>query len=162
MGPDELPAFDLILATVDRVAEPARLLDSLERQTHRRFRVLLVDQNDDDRLAEAVRGRDLDIQRLTAQRGLSRARNAALPHLRADVIAFPDDDCVYPDDLLERVARSLATEPSLDGLTVRAADPRGRSSPSWRGDGARLTRDNLWNRAVSYTIFLRAAVVARV
>ncbi len=42
--------------------------------------------------------------RLRSPRGLSRARNEALPRLEADVVAFPDDDCEYPDDLLERVA----------------------------------------------------------
>jgi glycosyltransferase involved in cell wall biosynthesis len=158
----ELPSFDLVVATVDRVDELRPLLDSLERQTHRAFRVLVVDQNRDDRIDGALAGRELDMLRVRAGRGLSRARNAALPHLGADVIAFPDDDCVYPDDLLERVARELAADPALDGLTGRAADAQGRSSASWQRDGAQLTRDNLWNRAISYAIFLRRTVVDRV
>jgi glycosyltransferase involved in cell wall biosynthesis len=157
-----LPSFDLVVATLGRVEELGSLLASLDRQTHRRFRVLLVDQNEDDRLAEVVAASDLEIERLTAPPGLSRARNAALLHLRADVVAFPDDDCVYPDDLLERVARRLRTERTLDGLTGRAADSAGRSSPSWEDDHAQLTRDNLWNRAISYTIFVRRAVIERV
>jgi glycosyltransferase involved in cell wall biosynthesis len=156
----ELPSFDLVVATVGRVAELGELLDSLDRQTHRDFRVLLVDQNDDDRLVGALGSRGFEIEHLTAARGLSRARNAALPRVLADVVAFPDDDCVYPPGVLERVARRLADEPSVDGLTGRAADSDGRSAPSWRRDGALLTRDNLWNRAISYTIFLRAPVVA--
>ncbi len=162
MSKPKLPSFDLVVATVDRNEELGRLLDSLERQTHRDFRVLVVDQNDDDRLADALRGRAIDVHRLVAERGLSRARNAALPHLRADVIAFPDDDCVYPDDLLERVARGLAAKPSLDGLTGRAIDGNGRSSPSWKRDRALLSRENLWNRAISFAIFLRASVVEQV
>jgi glycosyltransferase involved in cell wall biosynthesis len=159
----ELPCFDLVLATVDRVEEPERLLESLERQTHRDLRVVLVDQNDDGRLDSPLRGHDaLNFEHVPAPRGLSRARNVARPHLAADLVAFPDDDCVYPDDLLERVARRFAAEPSLDGLTGRAADSSGRSSASWRRDPALLTRENLWNRAVSYTLFLRRAVVESV
>jgi glycosyltransferase involved in cell wall biosynthesis len=158
----ELPSFDLVLATVDRVDELRPLLESLERQTHRAFRLLVVDQNDDDRLREVLSDRGIDVVRITAGRGLSSARNAALPQLRADVIAFPDDDCVYSDDLLERVARRLAAELSLEGLTGRSADANGRSTPSWEPDAAQLTRDNLWNRAISYTIFLRRAVIERV
>jgi glycosyltransferase involved in cell wall biosynthesis len=158
----QLPSFDLVIATVGRVEELASLLASLERQTYRHFRVLVVDQNADDRIAEVVRGHALDLHRLTAPRGLSRARNAALLHLRGDVIAFPDDDCVYSVDLLERVARRFAADPALDGVTGRAVDRDGRSSPSWNLDGALLTRENLWNRAISYTIFLRATVVERV
>jgi glycosyltransferase involved in cell wall biosynthesis len=158
----ELPSFDLVVATVGRVDDLRALLESFERQTHREFRVLVVDQNDDGRLAPVLDGWTAEILHLRAERGLSRARNAALPHLRADAVAFPDDDCVYPDDLLERVARRLAAEPALGGVTGRAADAHGHSSRSWRRDRAVLTRDNLWNRAISYTIFLRRSVVERV
>lgn len=163
MEPAELPSFDLVVATVDRV-EPLRgLLASLERQTHSAFRVLMVDQNEDDRIEALIADHtELDLMRLRAPRGLSRARNAALPHLAADVVAFPDDDCAYADDLLERVATRLAAEPELDGLSGRGEDREGRSSPSWRTDAALLTRENLWNRAVSYALFLRRGVVERV
>jgi glycosyltransferase involved in cell wall biosynthesis len=155
--------FDLVVATVDRVGELEALLASLERQTHRDFRVLVADQNDDDRIAPLLAGHpSLQLERLRSGRGLSHARNAALPNLRADVVAFPDDDCVYPDDLLERVARRLAAEPSVDGLTGRSVDAGGRSSASWKPDAARLTRDNVWNRAISYSLFLRRPLVERV
>jgi glycosyltransferase involved in cell wall biosynthesis len=144
--------FDLVVATVDRVDELDRLLRSLERQTHADFRLLVADQNEDGRVAEVLaRHPSLHSERLPAPRGLSRARNVALPHLRADVVAFPDDDCVYRDDLLERVAARLE---GLDGITGR--------EEWWRAAPARLTRDNLWNRAISFTIFLRREVVERV
>ena len=145
--------FDLVVATIGRVDELRQLLASLERQTHKDFRVLVVDQNDDDRIAEALGAHgSLEIERLRAPGGLSKARNVALPQLRADVVAFPDDDCVYPDDLLERVAARLT--PDLDGVTGR--------EPWWPAGSAMLTRDNLWNRAISFTIFLRRHVVERV
>jgi GT2 family glycosyltransferase len=147
--------FDLVVATVNRVEELERLLSSLERQTHKSFRVLLVDQNDDDRLGAVVaQHRSLPIERLRSAPGLSRARNAALARVDADVVAFPDDDCMYPPDLLEQVARRLETRPELDGVTGR--------TPSWTTSSAVLTRENLWNRAISFTIFLRRAVVERV
>src|SRR5205814_172316 len=69
-----------------------------------------------------------------------------------DVVGFPDDDCLYPDDLLERVAARLT--PGLDGITGR--------EPSWTTEAATLTRDNLWNRAISFTIFLRRELIERV
>jgi glycosyltransferase involved in cell wall biosynthesis len=144
--------FDLVVATIDRVYELGRLLDSLERQTHTDFHVLVVDQNDDDRVAAVLARPRLRLERLRAPRGLSRARNQALPGLQADVVAFPDDDCVYPDDLLERVAARLAS--GLDGVTGR--------EPAWTTEAAVLTRDNLWNRAISFTIFLRRELVERV
>jgi glycosyltransferase involved in cell wall biosynthesis len=158
----KLPSFDLVVATVDRSEELGVLLGSLERQGYGDFRVLVVDQNEDDRVDGMLDGRPFEVVRLTAGRGLSHARNAAMDRLHADVVAFPDDDCAYPEGLLAEVARRLAEEPSLDGLTGRAIDAEGRSSPSWENDRTLLTRDNLWNRAISYTIFLRREVVERV
>jgi glycosyltransferase involved in cell wall biosynthesis len=140
--------FDLVVATVGRVDELARFLDSLERQTHRDFRVLVVDQNDDDRVTPLLGEGTV---RLRSPLGLSRARNTALPRLEADVVAFPDDDCIYPDDLLARVATRIER---LDGVVGR--------EPWWTASAAVLTRDNLWNRAISFTIFLRRTVVERV
>jgi GT2 family glycosyltransferase len=150
--------FDLVVATIGRVEELGRLFASLECQTHKDFRVMVVDQNGDDRIEPVLRAHPaLHVERLAAPGGLSRARNAALTHVRADLVAFPDDDCVYADDLLERVARSFDADPELGGLTGRAPD-----SASWKRDAATLTRENLWNRAISFTIFLRTAVVEQV
>jgi glycosyltransferase involved in cell wall biosynthesis len=157
-----LPSFDLVVATVGRVAELRRLLASLERQTHPGFRVLLVDQNDDDRLQPVLAETGLDVLHLRSPRGLSRARNVALVESSADVVAFPDDDCEYPDDLLERVGRRLGGDAGLDGLTGRAASREGRASPSWKRNRSLLAPADLWNRAISYTIFLRRRVLERV
>jgi GT2 family glycosyltransferase len=160
VGYTELPSFDLVVATVDRTKELERLFESLERQAHPAFRVLLVDQNEDGRLDEIIgRHPSLDLKRLRAPRGLSRARNAALQHVRAELVAFPDDDCAYPDDLLQRVARRFAVDASLGGLTGRAADLGGHSRPGWPIDAAEVTRENLWRRAISFTIFLRSSAV---
>ena len=160
--PRELPSFDLVVATVGRSEELVRLLDSLVAQAIPRLRVLLVDQNADSRLDAIVAGRDPRIVRLRSAPGLSRARNVALAHVTADLVAFPDDDCVYPPGLLRRIAERFAADEPLDGLTGRAADASGRSAPSWKRDGARLTDDNLWNRGISFTIFLRRPLVERI
>jgi GT2 family glycosyltransferase len=155
--------FDLVVATVDRSEDLAALLDALAAQTHRLFRVIVVDQNEDDRLAvllEAQAG--LDVLRLRSARGLSRARNVALPHLTADLVAFPDDDCLYPPDLLARVAARFDAEPALGGLSGRPVAADGRSVGRWPTDGALITADTVWHTANSHTIFLRREVVEHV
>jgi glycosyltransferase involved in cell wall biosynthesis len=157
-----LPSFDLVVATVGRDDELARLLDSLEAQDYPSLRVLVVDQNEGDSTVERLAGRHLQLVRLRSARGLARARNVALQQLSGDLVAFPDDDCVYPPGLLQRVGERFAADESLDGLTGRSADAAGRSGPSWKPDAATLTGDNLWNRAISYTIFLRREVVETV
>jgi len=109
--PSGSPTFDLVVATLGRIDEPGRLLDSLEAQTHRSFRALVVDQNTDERLEPVLSGRALDLVRVVSEPGLARARNVALPLLSADVVAFPDDDSAYGPTLLERVAQRFEAEP---------------------------------------------------
>jgi glycosyltransferase involved in cell wall biosynthesis len=155
--------FDLVVATVDRTAPLEVLLASLEAQTHRLFRLLVVDQNEDDRVTTLLAAHSgLETLHLRSERGLSRARNAALPRLTGDLVAFPDDDCGYPPDLLERVATRFAEDDSLDGLTGRAVASDGTSDASWEDDAAVLEPSNLWNRVISFAIFLRRELVERV
>jgi glycosyltransferase involved in cell wall biosynthesis len=131
-------------------------------QEYGAVRVLVVDQNEDERLAPVLAATSLAIVHLRSKRGLSRARNVALALVEADVVTFPDDDCVYPRGLLHRLAERFAERLELDGLTGRAVGFDGTVSPSWRTEGARLRRDDLWNRAISFTIFLRRAVIESV
>ena len=156
-------SFDLVVATIGRADELDGLLASLERQTYRSFRLLLVDQNADDRIADVL-GRHpmLDVVRLRSEPGLSRARNVALGQLRADLVGFPDDDCSYPDELLERVAEHFARRPELDGLSGRAEDASGARSDRWPTQAARVTPTTVWNSANSHTLFLRRSAVERV
>ena len=152
-----MASFDLIVATVGRVDELRRLFASLERQTNQDFRVLVVDQNDDDRISGVLDAQPFEIVRLTSPPGLSHARNAGLQEANGEFVAFPDDDCVYPDDLLERVAVRFARDARLDGLSGRAD-----TSASWVQTPAILTRENIWNRAISYGIFLRRSSIEQV
>ena len=163
MAAADLPTFDLVCATVDRTEPLDRLLTSIELQGGAAVRVIVVDQNADDAVARALdeRSTDLPIVRIRAERGLSRARNAALPMLAAEIVAFPDDDCTYPPGLLERVARRFADDPSLDGLSGSARSSEGDADASWAREPAVVDADNLWNRVISFGIFLRRDVVER-
>jgi GT2 family glycosyltransferase len=160
--PSAPPSFDLIVATVGRVSELERLLDSLSAQTHHAFRVVVVDQNGDDRLGRTLARADLDLVRLTSAPGLARARNRALRELESDLVAFPDDDCVYPPDLLQRVAELFAADSALDGLSGRTADAAGRSDKGWSTHAQLLRKDTVWNLVASAGIFLSRLLVTRV
>ena len=164
-GAPRPPAFDLVLATVGRTDEVERLVESLEAQTYPHLRLLVADQNGDDRVRRVLaRHPAVPLEWVEAPLGLSRARNAALAHVTADTVAFPDDDCVYPPDLLERVAERLQAEPALGGVCGMAVDERGRPSTAsrWDADAGAVTLCNVWRRSVSFAIFLRRRVVESV
>ena len=154
-----LPSFDLVVATVGREQELARFLGSVERQGYERVRVILVDQNDDDRVRRAVAGSGVDVLVLRSEHGLSRARNAGLAAVEADVVGFPDDDCEYPAGLLGRVAERLG---ELDGISGRTADASGKSAGRWAAAEGAIDREGVWHRVNSAALFLRVGLVREV
>ncbi|MEH2328381.1 glycosyltransferase family 2 protein [Nostoc sp.] len=117
--------FSLIVSTVNRVNELGRLFQSLATQNHDDFEVILVDQNLDDRLEAVVNSysRQFSILHLRSEkRGLSRGRNLGKLHMKGDIIAVPDDDCVYPPTLLSQVAHFFESEQAWDGVIARIFD----------------------------------------
>ena len=138
----------LIVATKGRVDEVGRLFDSLCKQTYRDFEVIVVDQNPDDRLGELVRtyGAGMTIRWIRWSPGLSRARNAGLKQASGEIVAFPDDDCVYPDETLEQVVQEFRRVPECDGLLGASVDETGRrkriKDARDAAEGRRLSREN--------------------
>jgi GT2 family glycosyltransferase len=157
------PSVDLVVATVGRTDELDGLLGSLEAQTHPPARVLVVDQNDDDRVAAVLASHpSLRIERVRSAPGLSRARNAALGLLEADLVGFPDDDCRYPPMLLEQVAGRLTGDAALGVVCGRLEDVDGRTTGRWGSERRRVDLDDVWHAGTSATIFVRRAVVDEV
>jgi GT2 family glycosyltransferase len=158
--------FDLIVPTVGRSPELARFLETLEAQSLTSFRlIVVVDEEADDTLEPmlASQADRINLLRVESERGLSRARNAGLRHVAADVVSFPDDDCWYPPDLLERVADAFDRNPTWDGVAGRTLDESARSSVLlWQKQPGLVTRENVWRTAVTVTLFYRRALVERV
>jgi glycosyltransferase involved in cell wall biosynthesis len=159
----ELPSFDLVVGTLGRVSELERLLDSLARQTHPPRRVFVVDQTDGNRMAARFHSNAIAVplEWLRSEPGLSRARNLALAQVAADVVAFPDDDCTYPSDLLERAGRALAARPEVDLLAGRTADGDGRVSARWHPGGP-VALSDVWHAGNSASLFVRRALLERI
>jgi len=98
--------FSLILCTVNREKELIYFLDSLIEQLYKNFEVIVVDQNNNDRVKQIIdRYAMLDLIYLKSALGLSRARNTGLKVVTGDIVCFPDDDCIYPRILLENINR---------------------------------------------------------
>ncbi|HTW94345.1 MAG TPA: glycosyltransferase [Tepidisphaeraceae bacterium] len=157
--------LSLIVPTVDRLLEVERLLKSLQAQTYTDFEIIIVDQNDDDRLASVIErhGSGLTISRIRCQRGASRARNAGARHAGGQLIAFPDDDCWYPPDLLASVHRLMVEHPDWDGIAIRGRDDRGALSVNRIDDlPGRVTRLNALRRGTACCLFLHRRVIDRI
>ncbi len=151
--------FSLIVATVGRADQLQRFLTSVDAQTYRDFELIVVDQNSDDRVMMILASYEnkFPIHHLrTQEKGASRARNIGLQHVSGDVVAFPDDDCIYPADLLAMVVRIFDGCPKLDGVAVCSVDEEGRVSNGRLDErSGPINGSNVWARAIEYTMFLR-------
>lgn len=162
-------SFSLVLGTVERTDDLGHFLASLDAQTYRDFELIVVDQNKDERL-EAVLApfaSRFPILHLRSEPGLTRAKNLGLKHVTGDVVGFPDDNCQFPPNILDKVARFFGEHPRADGLTGRSADEDGRDSNGTFDREAGVVDKEVWRRSkrrsTAYTIFLRrdAALGAR-
>jgi|SRR5579862_1186128 glycosyltransferase involved in cell wall biosynthesis len=156
--------YSILLATADRTQEVDHFLSFVARQSLRDFEVLIIDQNTDDRLEGVAESysRLFPVRRLRSTRGHSRAFNAGLPHARGEILAFPDDDCWYGPGLLQQVADLFAAHPHCSGITGREiVEPGFTTGGRWDAHPGRVTRHNIWSRAISFTMFLRRSAAQR-
>lgn len=155
----------LVLATLGRVDDINRLVDSLNAQSERCFEVIVVDQNPDDRLVPVVARAiaiGLDVIHLRqATPNLASARNWGIATARYEIIAFPDDDCWYEPDTIAHIIASFQASPNLQGLVACWVEQTIASGqPAQKGQ----LHLNSWRRfrggnASSISLFLRRSLL---
>lgn len=162
---NEYPIFSLILATKDRVIETHRFMESLLDQSGVSFEIIIVDQNNDNRLLpliEMFRSK-LHIIHLRSTPGISHARNEGLKIAKGKIIAFPDDDCWYPKNILDYVKNFLDMNPEIHGLTGIPVESNLKPNyGNWAHHRKFIKSLNAWTCGCSITIFLKREIVDRV
>jgi len=96
----------LIMPTINVTEELDLFLKSLSEQTYKDFELIAIDQNTGNEAFEIIRKYedDFEIKYMKSnQSGLSLNRNKGLIMMDGDIVGFPDDDCEYEKDTLEKV-----------------------------------------------------------
>lgn len=153
-----MPRFSLIVATIARTDELRRLLLSLTQQEFSDYEVILVDQNDDDRIQNVIEefADRLSLIRISSLKGACRARNTGLPKASGEIIAFPDDDCWYSPGLLKDIDGWFRDNRSYSILAVGAVDEAGVPSGNrWLQDCCDLHPINIFRTTFCSSLFLR-------
>lgn len=155
----------LVLATLGRVDEINRLVDTLIAQSKRCFEVIVVDQNPDDRLLPVVaRAKALGLEVVHLRQvtpNLATARNRGIAMARHEIVAFPDDDCWYEPDTIACIIASFQKSPSLQGAVACWVEQTNASGqPAQKG----YLQLNSWQRfrggnASSISLFLRRSLL---
>ncbi len=147
--------LSLIQTSQNRRKEIARFIDSLNNQININFselQLIFVDQEDNVDLFKSLNS-SIEFNYIKSKHiSLSCARNIALPFVKGNFVAFPDDDCWYEPNVLNSVLSHL--EGGLDGVIGLGTDEYGVFTNSFPKDSQFLSFYNHCG-AISYTIFLR-------
>ncbi|WP_460433635.1 glycosyltransferase family 2 protein [Angustibacter speluncae] len=160
------PALSLVVSTIGRPADLARLLRSVERSTVAgRVQLVVCDQSQDQSCARVLResGTSVAWEATTSGRGASRGRNAGLRLATAPVVAFPDDNCWFPPTTLEQALAAFDADPSLAGVSGQQQTEDGRPSMlRWLATPQPVTRTNFMRTSIMSTMVFRRAVLDEV
>lgn len=111
----------LVLATLGRDQELVDFLLSLHNQTYKDFELIIIDQNKDgkiDAIVESFRSR-FELRHIKVDfTGNARARDYGIDLAQGRIVAFPDDDCIYSWDVLEKVVAEFAQHDKLSILVA--------------------------------------------
>jgi glycosyltransferase involved in cell wall biosynthesis len=149
------------MATLGRRDEIIDLLQSLEKQTYKNFELIVIDQNNDSiaDLFQDFRDKFSINYISTPIKGLSRARNRGLEVADGDIIAFPDDDCVYESNVLEQIKETLETKEEIGFISTNTSNIEGTGSLV-NAPQADMILDNKYGFfGPSFTLFFKKQLV---
>jgi glycosyltransferase involved in cell wall biosynthesis len=160
-----MPRFSLIIPTLGRTVELTGLLASIINQKRSDVEVIIVDQNDDaliDPLIAALPSSMNVLHLRLTEKNPSVARNAGLDAASGEIVAFPDDDCWYPSNLLDRVDHWFKANSRYAVLAVGALDNDGVSSGNrWPQDACDISSFNALRTTFCSSLFISAVKRSR-
>jgi glycosyltransferase involved in cell wall biosynthesis len=157
----------LVVPTINRVIELESLLQSLCLSIFKNFDILIVDQNEDDRLSDILIRYEqlLSIQRLKSNiKGANKARNLGLNHTMTEFVCFPDDDCEFLPQTIGAALYELKNNHTISMISGKSIDRKGMNSnlKYWPKKRVRINENNSWITAIEYTMFFRTSILKEV
>ena len=149
------PRIAVVVPTIGRRHNLQRLFSSLDKQTLRPTRVLVVDQGADPTVKSVTL--EWGFSYVHTSPGVSRARNigAALVLGEVDIITFVDDDIWYNDRALELAARIVLLENCV--VSARLLQPTGTGRMWDRGTRRGLSKRTVWRGALETGLYMSVA-----
>lgn len=103
-----------------------RFLESIRAQTIKPREVIIVDQNEEDFLNNIIKKWHLDlniVHKKVGFKGASKSRNFGAKEAKSSLIAFPDDDCLYPATTIEQVVKLFKVYQDIDVIITSKIEP---------------------------------------
>ncbi len=156
--------ISLVMSTLGRMNEVRNFLETLTPGKNQDLEVIIVDENDEIDLSPIINSQawpfEVIHKKVPGVRGLSRGRNIGITLATGDIICFPDDDCVYPPQLLDNVIRTFA-EHEADIVCGRPTDQKARSINGRFATTSRWVRkDAVFMTQTEWLLFFRRETLA--
>ena len=118
---NQTPFISLIIPTKNSQKMIVQCLNSVISQTYKNFEVIIVDGHSTDNTLELVSQFHVNI---FFEEGRTRASacNVGISKAKGEIVAFTDDDCVLPENWLEKIAMHFA-DPELQVLGGQRFNP---------------------------------------
>ena len=123
--------LSLVLCTYGRTNEVDNFLNSIYRQTKSPTEIIIVDQNEENILHYIIKkwSEKLPIiHKRVNFKGASRSRNFGAKQAVSALIAFPDDDCLYPPRLIENITKLFQQKEEFETILTAKIEPSEISS----------------------------------
>jgi GT2 family glycosyltransferase len=158
---NDMEGISIIVATLSE-HDLIPLLNSLEAQTCDKYECIIVDQSQ-ERKAERIVSNFRNVRYVhSTKKGNSLNRNIGVSHARMPILAFPDDDCFYSQDVVERVLKTFELRPQLAGISGTWHDSGTGRMVMGGKRGKFATSFNVWSAVTNLTIFLHKEIVCSV
>ena len=116
--------LSLVICTYGRIKQLGEIIQSIRCQSVAPKEIIIVDQNPPgflDGLLEDCTGKLNIVHKRVAFTGASKARNFGASIATSDLIAFPDDDCIYRENTIKNVVRGFERKDEL-GVLIAGKD----------------------------------------
>jgi glycosyltransferase involved in cell wall biosynthesis len=118
--------LSLVLCTYGRANEVDNFLKSIYTQTIKPAEIIIVDQNEENILSDLIKKWQAELSithRRVSFKGVSRSRNYGAKKAKSSLIAFPDDDCLYPPKLIENIIKLFQLNAEVDTIITSKIEP---------------------------------------
>jgi glycosyltransferase involved in cell wall biosynthesis len=156
--------FSLVMTTLGRDKDIINFIESLLKQSYTNYELIIVDQNDDDRVVKIF---DQYKEKINIyyyhcdKRGISVGRNMGLKYVTGDIIAFPDDDCEYDIDTLLIITAFFSSHPNYSFYSCNSKDKiTGNSIFRGLKKDCNINLFNFLNTVISITIFYKKNTIS--
>ena len=118
--------LSLVLCTYGRTEDVDNFLKSISTQTLKPSEIIIIDQNENDILSDLINKwrQQLNlIHKRVGFKGASKSRNFGATEAKSSLIAFPDDDCLYPPSTIEKIVELFETHKNVDTIITSKIEP---------------------------------------